>query len=109
MKKSPASIEDSANAEAQKKAPALANAPATFFHSKPTENQATKEKTMQAYKNENGQFRTPAEIAEIKRAAARIGRPWQAIAARPIYAAQVIADYRRLSRFDRKPFPVFGK
>lgn len=44
MKKNPASIEDSANAEAQKKADASANAAGNIFHSKPAENQATKEK-----------------------------------------------------------------
>lgn len=48
MKKSPASIEDSANASAQQTRADSANAAEIIFHSKPTENQATKENTMKA-------------------------------------------------------------
>ena len=44
MKKNPASIEDSANAEAQKKAEARAHAAEIIFHSKPPATQPNKEK-----------------------------------------------------------------
>lgn len=109
MKKNPASIDENANASAQQARADSAKATGKIFHSKQPATENNKGKTMNAYKNENGQLRTPAEIAEIKKASKRIGRPWQTIASRPLYAAQVIAEYRRLSRFDRKPFTVFGK
>lgn len=48
MKKNPASIEDSANAEAKKKADANAHAAGIIFHSKPPAKQTNKGNTMKA-------------------------------------------------------------
>ena len=53
MKKNPASIEDSANAEAKQARADSANAAENNFHSKPTENQTTKGTAM----NTNSQYR----------------------------------------------------
>lgn len=50
MKKSPASINQNATASAEQKARAESNAAGIIFHSKPTEKQATKEKTMKTTK-----------------------------------------------------------
>ena len=70
MKKSPASIERNANASAQQTRADSANAPATFFHSKPTEKQATKEKTMKTIRG--SRFNGSKIIAAIVKASPRM-------------------------------------
>ena len=60
MKKTPASIEDSANASAKQTRADSANAAEIIFHSKPTEKQTNKEKTMNKREQMQRDFQTAA-------------------------------------------------